>query len=61
MLREPNLEHRLDRVKEIKWVFIKRPLKDTSWTVQEPGQGYTQDGLKMDMSFHTFISLGPFT
>lgn len=40
---EANLEQRLNSVKEIKQVFIKRPSRDTPWAVQEPGCGSTQD------------------
>lgn len=45
------LEQRLDKVQRIKWVFIKRPSKDTPWAAQS----LTEATPKMDNS-HEFLS-----
>ena len=50
----------LDRVEGIQQAFIKRPLEDTPWAVQEPGWGNTQDGSKMDPS-HEFLRIYKFS
>lgn len=44
------LEQRLNKVKRIKWVFVKRPSKDTPWAVQS----LVQATPKMDNS-HEFL------